>query len=112
MKKTKVVENPEVVEKTKNMYVMGLGAVATGGATLLGLGELTLQKLKSAQKLKSTIQEKNVIKGTKTSIWFSSIQSVDDMINKLERLKSAMGTSSSGMKVSIVKRKKNEKIHG
>ncbi len=93
MKKNKLLDDQPLA-----LYLAGLGYITMGIGTGKGLGlthgYFSLQNLKTRKKLGANVKEKDIDKASTTSIIvFSTVESVDDAIGKLERLKKLMTKS-------------------
>lgn len=85
--------------KTEN-YVLGVGGSLLSGGTLgeSALGALSIQKLKTSGHLGKVITNKQIDKkSTKTTIFFVSVESVDNLIDKLNVVKKSMEKRQSDL---------------
>jgi len=75
--------------KSDLTFFLGCGAAAKGVGTILGMGALTLQNMKTAGPIGSSVDEKNLVDGT-TSIYFVTEDSVTQVIKELTQLRKDM----------------------
>lgn len=86
-------------------YLMGLGAVAVGVSSFIGLGIYTFQDMKKPGKLDEDIEDKNLDKSApQVSIYFTKEEQVTREIKRLQRLRRMMRkTGLSALKVETKK---------
>lgn len=93
MNKKNINEVNKLLVNAKDLYYLGYGHEVCGYGSIMDLGVISLQHLKKPTKLGKKVKNNQITPNSKTLIFFSNIESVDKMIDRLKHIKKEMRKS-------------------
>lgn len=87
----------QLKKKTKDLtHVLGLGGVAKGIGSILGLGCMSLQNMKNIGTIDSAVDDNNLVPGTSV-IYFMTDDSVSNLVRELTKMRKDMKKYREGI---------------